>query len=86
MEGQVFACYPLLDAIGPLTQNLKFRARQLPSGFQNSASLRGISHLCSLQCEVDTAFGFSLDLEKREHNVALWLNISYESNRRTEGR
>lgn len=71
MEGQVFACYPFLDAIGPLTPNLKFRAHQLLSGFQNSASHMGISHLCGLQCEVDAAFGFRLDLEKKRS--IMWL-------------
>lgn len=84
MEGQVFACYPFLDAIGPLTPNLKFRAHQLLSGFQNSASHMGISHLCGLKWAVGKAFGFCLDLEKRQHNVALWLNIRYESSRRME--
>lgn len=65
MEGQVFACYPFLDATGPLTLHLKFRAHQLLSDFNNNASHMGITHPCGLKCEVDTAFGFSLDLEKR---------------------
>lgn len=33
MEGQVFTCYPFLDAFGTLAPNLKFRAHQLLSGF-----------------------------------------------------
>lgn len=48
MEGQVFTCYPFPDAIGTLTPNLKFRAHQRLSGFQNSASHMGIRHLWSV--------------------------------------
>lgn len=48
MEGQVITSYPLLDATGTLTLILKFRAHQLLSGFQNSASHMGTSHPCGL--------------------------------------
>lgn len=64
MEGQVFARYPFLDAIGPLTLNLKFKAHRLLSGFQNNASDKRISHLCGLYCKVDAASSFHLLREK----------------------
>lgn len=64
MEGQVLACYPFLDAIGPLTLRLKFRTHQLLSSFKNDASHVGKRHLCALKCEARTAFSLCLDLER----------------------